>query len=81
MVFLPAHTSSIFERTLLIKAALVITFSEAERLATVDRGWGLLTSGEIREERIKGQLLTTTVKFLHLRPSEHDHHRYLLCES
>lgn len=36
--FLPAQTSSIFERTLLIKAARVMTFSEAERLATVDRG-------------------------------------------
>ncbi len=46
VVFLPTHTSSIFERTLLIKAALVITFSEAERLATVDRGWGLLTKWE-----------------------------------
>jgi len=52
VVFLPTHTSSIFDRTLLIKVALVITFSEAERLATVDRGWGLLTSGERREEHI-----------------------------
>lgn len=52
VVFLPTHTSSIFERTLLIKAALVITFSVAERLATVDRGCGLLTRGERREEQI-----------------------------
>lgn len=28
-----------------MKAARVMTFSDAERLATVDRGWGLLTRG------------------------------------
>lgn len=37
---LPTQTSSILERTLLMKVALVRTLSAAERLATVDNGCG-----------------------------------------
>lgn len=51
--FLPSQTSSILERTLLIKAARVITFSDAERLATVDRGCGLLTMDGKSMQKVK----------------------------
>lgn len=40
MGFFPTHTSSIFDRTLLMNAALVSTLSLADRLAMVDSGCG-----------------------------------------
>ena len=54
---LPTHTSSILERTLLMKVALVRTLSAADRLATVDKGCGLDTENT----KPLGELSTVTI--------------------
>lgn len=45
-----------------MKAARVITLSDAERLATVDKGWGLLTRGEKIVQYVKFKTRSLCVK-------------------
>lgn len=61
--FPPTHTSSIFDMTLWMNAALVSTFSLADRLAMVDSGCGRDTVGRTHEE-VKGHAKTCNIHFI-----------------